>query len=148
MIHTELDKLKPAVRDKAQKALDSMNTDDKLRALGASSVRVNESLRDVSTQMAYYARGRMPNAGDVQAMYKAAGLYALSPSDAHKIITWTLDSKHIKGEAVDFVPYRGNVPWWNAPPEVWERIGELGEAQGLRWGGRWKNKDCPHFEWP
>lgn len=28
----------------------------------------------------------------------------------------------------------------------WGRIGDLGEAAGLDWGGRWKRPDQPHFE--
>ncbi len=28
----------------------------------------------------------------------------------------------------------------------WEWIGEMGEAQGLAWGGRWKKPDRPHFQ--
>jgi peptidoglycan L-alanyl-D-glutamate endopeptidase CwlK len=38
---------------------------------------------------------------------------------------------------------RGGVSW-DGP---WETLGELGEAIGLEWGGRWKGlKDRPHFE--
>lgn len=28
----------------------------------------------------------------------------------------------------------------------WEQIGEMGEALGCEWGGRWKTPDRPHFQ--
>jgi peptidoglycan LD-endopeptidase CwlK len=33
--------------------------------------------------------------------------------------------------------------WYDGP---WGQVGELGEACGLDWGGRWKRADLPHFE--
>lgn len=33
---------------------------------------------------------------------------------------------------------------WDGP---WERLGALGETLGLKWGGRWKVQDKPHFEY-
>ena len=35
---------------------------------------------------------------------------------------------------------------WDADDEIWHRIGEIGESLGLRWGGRWKQRDMGHFE--
>lgn len=145
MIHTDLTLLKPALKDRVQKALDDMRADDELRMLSVTGVAVSETLREIATQMAYYSRGRMIPA-DVQAMYKAAGLYAIKADEAKKTITWTLDSKHLKGEAVDLVPTRAGAYWWGAPQAVWDRMGLIGERYGLTWGGRWKNTDCPHFE--
>lgn len=31
---------------------------------------------------------------------------------------------------------------------TWAKIGALGKARGLKWGGDFKNKDVPHFELP
>jgi peptidoglycan L-alanyl-D-glutamate endopeptidase CwlK len=33
--------------------------------------------------------------------------------------------------------------WYDGP---WGHIGEVGEACGMDWGGRWKRPDRPHFE--
>jgi len=145
MIHNDLSLLIPALETKVRDALLEMRDDPALSALGVTGIGVSETLREVAVQMAYYSRGRM-HRPDVQAMYKAAGLYAIRDGDTQKTITWTLDSKHLHGEAVDLVPQRSGEVWWNAPLEVWTRMGEIGMDHGLVWGGTWKNKDCPHFE--
>ncbi|MBA4274035.1 MAG: cell wall biosynthesis protein [Alphaproteobacteria bacterium] len=146
MLHTELELLKPAIEQKARAALAAMRADDTLKALGVTDIAVIETLRDVATQMAYYSRGRMPNAVDVQEMYKAAGLWKITPAESHKMVTWTMNSKHLEGKAIDIAPMKGSRVWWDAPKDVWERMGQLGEQAGLNWGGRWKNADTPHFE--
>jgi hypothetical protein len=51
-------------------------------------------------------------------------------------------SKHEKGEAVDVVPTGARTS------SVWAAIGEAGEREGLRWGGRFTKRDPPHFELP
>lgn len=62
-------------------------------------------------------------------------------------------SKHLDGLAIDVAPYE---QWnlhgpdklqWNTRDPVWQRIGEIGERLGLRWGGRWIDPHDPgHFE--
>lgn len=68
-----------------------------------------------------------------------------------KGVSWTKRSKHLDGEAIDICPYetwnlRGpdKLAWKDGP--TWDRIGAIGEALGLRWGGRWKVRDLGHFE--
>lgn len=144
-IHTNLDLLNDTIKEKASSALSAMQTDSELKRLGADRVQVIETLRELSTQMAYYSRGLMPVA-NVQAMYSAAGLWKIGEKEARQQITWTLDSKHIRGLAIDIAPVKGGHVWWNAPHAVWERMGQIGESHGMLWGGRWKNKDGPHYE--
>ena len=109
-------------------------------------VCINESLRELSVQMAYYVCGRM-RYEDVRRFYAAAGLYDIGRDEAASIKTHTLQSNHMSGKACDFVPCKDGKIWWGAPEPVWERMGEIGEANGLKWGGRWKDfKDSPHFE--
>ena len=145
MIHTALDKLTLQTMKSALAALDEMRSDPKLKSYGVTEIVVSETLRELPVQMAYFSRSRM-SVDNVQAMYAAAGLYAIKPDEANRVATWTLESRHLKGEALDIVPYRNGKAWWNAPAVVWERMGEIGERHGLELGGRWKNKDCPHFE--
>lgn len=56
-------------------------------------------------------------------------------------------SSHQYRIAVDVVPIVDGQVDWNS--EQWDKIGELGKAQGFVWGGDFKNLiDKPHFEWP
>jgi len=67
-------------------------------------------------------------------------------------VSWTTKSKHLTGDAIDICPYAvfdmaGPAKLlWDAGHPVWAKIGAIGEALGLRWGGRWKQKDMGHFE--
>ncbi len=140
-----LNDLDNSIYYKAKQAIEIMQNDQTLKDAGVSNVYISETKRELSTQMAYYSRSRM-SVNDVKKMYKAAGLYDISESEAKTPNTWTLESKHLKGKAIDIVPEKNGKPWWTAPESVWERIGTIGEECGMNWGGRWKTKDCPHFE--
>lgn len=52
--------------------------------------------------------------------------------------------------AYDVVPLRFGKPVWKTTGEegaLWEQVGELGEAQGLEWAGRWvKFREWAHFQ--
>lgn len=67
-------------------------------------------------------------------------------------VSWTKHSKHLDGLAIDICPfdtYSLHGPdklKWDATDPVWERIGVIGESLGLRWGGRWNQRDMGHFE--
>lgn len=145
MLYNDLSLLIPAMETKVRSAMDAMRADAELRDLGLTDLHVNETKRDLVIQMAYYARGRM-DPRHVQAMYEAAGLPPIAEEDTATEITWTLKSRHLRGEAVDIYPKREGEIWYEAPAEVWNRMGELGEAQGLTWGGRWKERDLPHYQ--
>lgn len=76
--------------------------------------------------------------------------------------SWTPVSKHLDGQtyrhtepgsdAIDLVPYLvyqahgADKLLWDAGDPLWAKIGRLGEALGLRWGGRWHPPDLGHFE--
>jgi hypothetical protein len=67
-------------------------------------------------------------------------------------VSWTKHSKHEVGNAIDIAPYDiyqlhgADRLKWDADDPTWLRIGKIGEALGLRWGGRWAQKDMGHFE--
>lgn len=146
MIHKKISDLQFQVQQYFSQAFQKMNENEKLKELGVESVAINETLRDLTTQMAYFVRGRM-DVKYVKQFYAAAGLYEIGDIEARTVCTNTLRSNHMSGRAVDFVPVKNGRPWWNAPKEVWEIMGEIGEACGLKWGGRWKElADTPHFE--
>lgn len=140
-----INELLPYMQPKAQEAWTKMKESEKLKTLGVETIAISETKRSLATQMAYYSRSRMA-VEDVKKMYAAAGLYDPTIAECKTANTWTLESKHIEGKAIDFVPIKNGKYWWTAPLPVWETMGEIGESCGLLWGGRWKTKDCPHFE--
>ena len=147
-LHREISLLVPSMQTRAQDAIDEMNSDAKLKSLGVERVFVVETKRDLVVQMAYYSSGRM-EPKYVRAMYEAAGLYAIGDAEAKNIKTNTLKSKHIDGRAIDIAPWKNGDIWWNAPDEVWARMGEIGKSHNLTWGivvG--KSIDSPHYELP
>lgn len=68
--------------------------------------------------------------------------------------SWIVHSKHLDGNAIDVAPYETFAQHgpdklnWDAGDPIWTRIGLIGEACGLKWGGRWTQKDMGHFELP
>jgi hypothetical protein len=70
-----------------------------------------------------------------------------------KGVSWTTRSKHLDGDAIDICPYaiyEADGPdklLWDAGHSIWQKVGRIGETLGLRWGGRWQQKDMGHFEY-
>lgn len=65
----------------------------------------------------------------------------------------TTHSKHLDGDAIDIVPYAvyqlagaDKLQWDTADP-VWPKLGAIGEALGLRWGGRFKPLNAQGVGW-
>ena len=85
-----------------------------------------------------------------------AELYAQGRTKPGPIVTWTLNSNHISGLAVDLAPLIDGKLNWDDDGRLgaWPIIAtamknaalELGEK--IIWGGDWKGKkrDRPHFE--
>lgn len=67
-------------------------------------------------------------------------------------VSWTKNSKHLTGDAIDLCPYEvyqlhgPDKLHWDSEDPIWLQIGKIGESLGLVWGGRWKQKDMGHFE--
>jgi peptidoglycan L-alanyl-D-glutamate endopeptidase CwlK len=67
-------------------------------------------------------------------------------------VSWTLNSKHLTGDAIDICPYSvydlsgPDKLNWDPGDPIWQKIGAIGEGLGLTWGGRWKQADMGHFE--
>jgi peptidoglycan L-alanyl-D-glutamate endopeptidase CwlK len=71
-----------------------------------------------------------------------------------KGVSWVAHSKHEVGLAMDIVPYQrytahGDVILlWDSKDPIWQRVGELAEGRGLRWGGRFRPRpDLGHVEY-
>ena len=63
-------------------------------------------------------------------------------------VTWTRNSRHLTGRAIDLALFSGKNVVWES--KHYTRAGQIGEELGLVWGGRWKGgkTDKPHFELP
>jgi peptidoglycan L-alanyl-D-glutamate endopeptidase CwlK len=90
-----------------------------------------------------------------------AALYAQGRTKPGLVVTWTLKSRHIDGEAFDIAILNDGKPTWNTKISVNENdapdyleAGQIGESLGLEWGGRFKNNkgnprpDAAHFQLP
>jgi hypothetical protein len=89
---------------------------------------VYETYRSPELAAAYYARGR-------------------TEIPPHKTVTnaqSNLQSWHGYGLAVDVISKKNG---WNKPEEWFAQVAECFRAEGCRWGGEWKMKDLPHFQW-
>ena len=75
-------------------------------------------------------------------------LYAQGRTEPGPIVTWTRNSKHITGDAVDIVPHPLDWEDHNAFYKLAGVIKSAAVLEGveLKWGGDWKSKDLPHFE--
>lgn len=97
-------------------------------------------------------------------------LYAQGRTTPGRIVTWTRKSLHSAtlsdgtpgSLAFDVVPLRNGMAVWGTHGngldddptdddtddlELWERLGQIGRAVGLEWGGDWQpKKDRPHFQ--
>lgn len=72
----------------------------------------------------------------------------------HRGVSWITRSKHLDGLAIDIVPYDvytsaagGDKLLWDTDSPLWITLGRIGEGLGLRWGGRWGQRDMGHFEY-
>lgn len=67
-------------------------------------------------------------------------------------VSWTRNSKHLpdgsgKANAIDLVPVSViSLKNWAPSHPHWQILGKIGESLGLRWGGRWRQRDMAHFE--
>lgn len=114
---------------------------------------VYETLRTQERQNYLYTKGR------TRAELDSKGIDFPAKPNENKV-TWTLRSKHLSGNAIDFVlntrssywRQRGvkpTSPWDTKTPEallVWQQFGEIARELGFNWGGFWAKKDWPHVE--
>lgn len=121
--------------------------------------------RTYKVQAALFAQGR-ERLVDVNRLRRAAGMYIIDEKENKKIVTWTMNSKHIvnpddertdnnKARAFDFCIVIDGKEDWNVKADVnndgisdYRECGLLGESLGLISGQRFKTPDWPHLELP
>ena len=121
------------------------------RAIELSEVDfvVTQGNRTVDEQKRLYGKGRTAD------QCEAKGVPAIYARPGEAKVTWTLNSNHIGGRALDVAPYvKGRIEWDdNGRLGLWPKIAkafktaavELGVP--IEWGGDWtKTVDRPHFE--
>ena len=113
--------LAPRFRAAVEAALELAHTRD-LHA------RVYETYRSGETQAIYYARGRT----------------VIPPHETVTNAHSNLFSWHGYGLAVDVIHATHE---WNMPEEWFAKVAQCFRETGCRWGGEWKMKDLPHFQW-
>ena len=143
--HNDLESLEPEMREKIKALITRCE-------LAGCQILVNETLREQTTQNAYYAQGRQSLVA-VNSLRHTAGLWHLTETENRQIITDSLDMVykgvgHGNGTAFDIVPLRNGKAYWSAPRELWEKIGLIGEGLGLVWGGRWGSYGSPKWDGP
>lgn len=92
-------------------------------------------------------------------MTRQRELYAQGRTEPGKIVTWTLQSKHCQGKAVDLAPWVGGKICWDLDKMrlVKDAMFAAAQEQGvrIRWGRDWNQNgvegekgeyDGPHFE--
>jgi hypothetical protein len=95
---------------------------------------------------------RMTEAGICAMIVDTLRTKAEHEENLRKGTSWTKDSKHLYGLAIDVCPFdQWNLHGpdklkWDSNDPIWQKIGVIGEKIGLVWGGRWKKKDMGHFE--
>lgn len=71
-----------------------------------------------------------------------------------KGLSWTMNSKHLTGDAIDVAPYMiydlsgPDKAQWDETDPIWNRIGAIGQGCGLKWGviKNGTRIDLGHFE--
>lgn len=116
---------------------------------------MSRALNDLSSRfrpLAFELLARCVEAGIPVLVVDTLRTPAEHAANLAKGVSWTKHSKHLDGDAIDLVPYSlwdlhgGDKLQWQPDP-VWDRLGVIGESLGLRWGGRWAQKDLGHFEY-
>lgn len=119
-----LDDLHPAARRRAAAFIEAA------RRAGIDLL-VTSTYRDHASQAALYAQGRT-----------APGAKVTNAKPGQSWHNWRC--------ALDVVPVVAGKAQWGTTGDgakLWARVGELGEAAGLEWAGRWKSfRELAHFQ--
>lgn len=116
-----LDVLAPKFRAAVRAALTDAH------AAGLDAI-VFESKRSRELATLYYARGRTVKPPE--------RTVTNAPDETY---SW-----HGYGLAVDVISLQHQ---WDRSPEWFAAVAEHFKRHGCRWGGEWKRKDLPHFQW-
>ncbi|MFW5401834.1 M15 family metallopeptidase [Yersinia sp. 1252 StPb PI] len=126
----------------------SQRSEGNLKGVNADLVKVVRRALELSTIDFIVIEG-------VRTLARQEQLYAQGRTAPGKIVTWTMRSKHITGNAVDLLPVTGwdNLSSFKAVSKaMFQAASELGVK--ITWGADWNGNgiqekgetDSPHFE--
>ncbi len=81
---------------------------------------------------------------ELQELYYTRGRSVVPPRDTVTNARSNLYSWHGYGLAVDVIDRTRE---WDVPEQWFADVAVHFRAAGCRWGGEWKFKDLPHFQW-
>jgi hypothetical protein len=81
---------------------------------------------------------------ELQALYYARGRTFIPPTAPVTNARDNLHGWHGFGLAVDVISRSAG---WSMPEDWFRRVAEVFKAHGCRWGGEWRMRDLPHFQW-
>lgn len=104
--------------------------------------------RSPEEQAALYAQGREPLKG-VNRLRVAAGIHTIGEHEASRKVTWARpgQSWHNHKLAWDACPLVAGKCVWDGDDPQWAIMGEKAGELGIEWGGKWKKRDLPHFQY-
>jgi peptidoglycan LD-endopeptidase CwlK len=111
-----------------------------------------DDLSDRMRPLAFELIARCVEAGIAVMIIDTLRTPAEQEQNVAKGVSWTRNSKHLTGDAIDLAPYEvfllhgTDKLRWNATDPAWKVLGRIGEGLGLTWGGRWTVRDMGHFE--
>lgn len=117
---------------------------------------MSRKLDDLSPRfrpLAFELLARITEAGICVLIVDTLRSAAEQEENIRKGVSWTKDSKHLTGDAIDIVPYDeyqlhgADKLQWTTNDATWQILGSIGKKLGLRWGGDWTVKDMGHFEY-
>lgn len=118
----DLNLLAPLFRRAVEAAIEECNSAHNLGAC------VFETYRSTELQAIYYTRGRTVRPPERPVTNAINNLYS-----------W-----HGYGLAVDVIH---STERWSAGEAWFRQVSEIFKRHGCKWGGDWKVKDLPHFQW-
>lgn len=137
----------------SQRSLTTLQgVDPRLQAVVKRAIEITEvdfvvvqGRRTVAQQSALYGKGR------TRAECIKAGCPPEYADPQEKKVTWSMNSNHLSGRAVDLAAYvRGDISWdvrYYAKIARAMKEAAADHSVDLVWGGDWvSNKDYPHFE--
>jgi peptidoglycan L-alanyl-D-glutamate endopeptidase CwlK len=114
--------------------------------------RTLDSLDPRFLPLVYQLLARLTEAGILVMIIETRRTEAQHQADLASGHSWIAHSLHQDGLAIDLAPYQtynetgADKLQWQASDPLWGRMGAIGKALGLGWGGDWQQKDLGHFE--